>query len=244
MMQQYIQQIKALIAELEQGQKGNMRKAAEKVAESLAKGGIIQLFGAGHSHLLAEEVFYRAGGLVPVKPIFEESLMLHQGAVRSSQLEKQCGYADTFMPDQDIREHDVVFVISTSGRNPVPIDVALAAKAKGAYVIGITSLTYSRSQPSRHPSGQLLYEVVDLVIDNLSVKGDAILKHEKLSAPFGPSSTVIGAIILNSVFAEAIHLLLEQGTEPPVFLSGNLDGAEAHNQALIEKYRERIPLLS
>ncbi|MDQ0339341.1 putative phosphosugar-binding protein [Caldalkalibacillus uzonensis] len=244
MMQQYIKRIKALIAELEQGQKVNMRKAAEKVAEGLAKGGIIQLFGAGHSHLLAEEVFYRAGGLVPVKPIFEERLMLHQGAVRSSRLEKQCGYADTFIQDQDIREHDVVFVISTSGRNPVPIDVALAAKEKRAYVIGITSLTYSRSQPSRHPSGQRLYEVVDLTIDNLSVKGDAILTHEKLSAPFGPSSTVMGAIILNSVFAEAIHLLLEQGIEPPVFLSGNLDGAEAHNQALIEKYRERIPLLS
>lgn len=218
--------------------------AAEKVAQSIKNGGIIQLFGCGHSHILTEEVFYRAGGLVPLKPIFIEPLMLHEGALRSSMLERKNDYANEFMSSQDIRPNDVVFVISTSGRNPVPIDVALEAKEKGAFVIGITSLDYSQSQPSRHKSGKHLYNSVDLVINNYSVAGDAILTHEKVAVPFGPTSTVVGAVILNAIFAEAIKIMAENGFEPPVFLSGNIDGSDQHNQRLIQKYQERITLLS
>lgn len=138
----------------------------------------------------------------------------------------------------------MVFVLSTSGRNPVPVDVALHAKEKGAFVIGITSLEYSQSQPSRHKSGKHLYNSVDLVIDNQSVKGDAALSYEKVAVPFGPTSTVVGAVILNAVLAEAIKIMADNDFEPPVFLSGNIDGADNHNNQLVEKYRRRIPLLS
>lgn len=187
--------------------------------------------------------FYRAGGLVPIKPILIEPLMLHEGAVRSSQLERKNNYAQTFMENQDICSKDVVIVLSTSGRNPVPIDVALYAKQKGAFVIGITSLEYSQSTPSRHISGKHLFEVVDLVINNFSVKGDAVLSCEKVKVPFAPTSTVIGAAILNSIFAHAIVLMAESNYEPPIFLSGNMEGADQHNETLIEKYKSRIPLL-
>jgi uncharacterized phosphosugar-binding protein len=229
---------------VDKNEKDNLLAAAKKVAEAIENGGIIQLFGCGHSHILTEEVFYRAGGLVPIKPILIEPLMLHEGALRSSKLERENDCAEGFMENQDIQPGDVVFAISTSGRNPVPVDVALLSKEKGAYVIGITSLEYSQSQPSRHKSGKHLYNSVDLVIDNHSVKGDAILSHEKVAVPFGPTSTVVGTVILNAIFAEAIKIMAENGFEPPVFLSGNIDGSDDHNKQLIEKYQKRIPLLS
>ncbi|MFH7818458.1 SIS domain-containing protein [Neobacillus thermocopriae] len=243
MLAQYFEIAKKKIELVEKTEKGKMQKVAEKVAEVIQKGGIIQLFGCGHSHLLTEEVFYRAGGLVPIKPIFVEPLMLHEGALRSSQLERQNDYAAEFLHQQDIRPEDLVFVLSTSGRNPVPVDVALFAKEKGAFVVGITSLEYSKSQPSRHKSGQHLYNSVDVVIDNHSSKGDAALSYEKVMEPFGATSTVTGAVILNAVLAEAIKIMADNGFQPPVFLSGNIDGADDHNHQLIEKYRGRIPLL-
>jgi uncharacterized phosphosugar-binding protein len=125
----------------------------------------------------------------------------------------------------------------------VPVDVAQAAKEKGAFVVGITSLEYSQSQPSRHKSGKHLFNSVDLVIDNYSVKGDAILSYEKVSVPFAPTSTVVGTVILNAIFAEAIKIMADQGFEPPIFLSGNIDGSDSHNERLVEKYRGRIELL-
>lgn len=244
MLHQYFSKIGELLEKVEQTESETMGKAAERVAACIQNGGIIHLFGCGHSHILTEEVFYRAGGLACIHPILVEPLMLHEGAVRSSELERTNDYADTFMSDQGIQTGDVVFVLSTSGRNAVPVDVALAAREQGAFTVGITSLAYAQSQPSRHKSGRHLHDAVDLVIDNHSVKGDALLAHEKVAVPFGPSSTVIGAAILNAIFAQAISLMADAGYEPPVFKSGNIDGADEHNQRLIEKYKKRIPLLS
>lgn len=244
MLTQFFHKAKERIEIVEKNEKENLQEAAKKVAAAIEAGGVIQLFGCGHSHILTEEVFYRAGGLVPINPILIEPLMLHEGALRSSELERKNDYVGQFLTDQDIQPSDVVFVISTSGRNPVPIDVANEAKSKGAYVIGITSLEYSQSQPSRHHSGKYLFNSVDLVINNHSVKGDAILSYEKVKVPFAPTSTVVGAVILNSIFAESIKIMADNGFEPPVFLSGNIDGADRHNKKLVERYQERIPLLS
>lgn len=243
MYKEYFKEIHNLLNTLEEKQGNTLKLVAEKVAYSIENEGIIHLFGAGHSHLLTEEVFYRAGGLVPISPVLEESLMLHEGAVRSSTLERKRGYAEQFMDKVDIRSEDIVVVISTSGRNPVPIDAAKIAKRRGTYVVGITSVEYSLSQPSRHESGDHLLDAVDVVIDNLSKKGDALLTHEKMDIPFAPSSTVIGATILNSIFAEVISIIADKGKTPPVLLSGNIDGADGHNQKLIDKYKHRIPLL-
>jgi uncharacterized phosphosugar-binding protein len=243
MIDRYFQKVTELLELVLKNEKENIKKAAYAVSEAIQKGGIIQLFGCGHSHILAEEVFYRAGGLVPIKPIFVEPLMLHEGAVRSSMLERENNFAQEFIAEEEIRPEDVFFVFSTSGRNPVPIDVALTAKNKGAYTIVITSLEYSMSQPSRHQSGKLLYEIADLVINNHSVKGDAILSHESVSVPFSPTSTVVGSTILNAIFAEAIVLMAKNGFEPPIFLSGNIEGADDHNNKIIEKYKDRIPIL-
>lgn len=242
MINKYINSISDLLKEVEKEEIETMKNAAQKVAEAIQNDGIIHLFGSGHSHMLAEEVFYRAGGLLPTHPILHEPLMLHEGAIRSSTFERKNDYAREFMEMQDIRKGDVIFVISTSGRNPVPIDVALISKEKGAYVIGFTSVEYSKSQPSRHSNGKHLYEVVDLVINSHAPIGDALLSHEKVAVRFSPSSTVVGAAILNAIVAQAISIMADNGFEPPIFLSANIEGADDHNQKLIEKYRERIHL--
>lgn len=242
MIIEYIKKIKELLETVESQESEAMYQASKEIAASIQNGGIIHLFGCGHSHILVEEVYYRAGGLVPIQPIIHEPLMLHKGAVALSALERKNGYAEEFMREQDIKKGDIVFVISTSGRNPVPVDVAQTAKNKGAYVIGITSTEYSSSQPSRHHSGEHLYKAVDLVIDNHAPIGDALLEHEQVSVPFAPSSTVIGTTIINAILAEAIAFMAENNFSPPVFLSGNVEGSDQHNQQLIKRYSDRISL--
>jgi len=242
MIHEYFYEIHSLLHHIEDQEYDKMMKAAQAVSETLQNEGVVHLFGCGHSHILTEEVYYRAGGLVPIHPILHEPLMLHKGALRSSEFERKNGYAETFMYDQDIREGDVIFVISTSGRNPVPVDAALIAKEKGATVIVMTSKTYSASQSSRHKDGLHLYDVGDIVIDNHAPPGDALLSHDRMDIKFAPSSTVVGATMINSILAKAIEIITDSGHEPPVLLSGNIDGADEHNQKLIEKYQGRINL--
>lgn len=244
MLKQYFEKVNGVLSEVLEVEYDYMQEAALKIANAIKNGGIVHLYGCGHSHILTEEVFYRAGGLVPLSPIFHEPLMLHEGAMRSSMIERKNDYASTFMADRDITEKDIVIIISTSGRNPVPVDAALIAKEKGAYVIGMTSRKYSDSEASRHNTGKRLYDAVDLVIDNHSAVGDAILTHDLVKEPFAPTSTVVGAAILNAILAQSIANMAEDGFNPPVFLSGNLVGSDEHNQFLVKKYEGRIPLLT
>jgi len=240
MIDSYHKAIQELLTTIKEKEKEKINLVAEKVANSIEKGSVANFFGAGHSHILCEDVFYRAGGLVPVNPIFDTNLMLHNGALKSSRLERITGYAQTFMESADIQPGEIVFVISTSGRNGVPIDVALLAKEKGAEVVGITSLEYSMSQPSRHPSGKRLFEVCDIYIDNHCPKGDALLSLEGFANPFTPGSTIAGVYIIQSILSTAIKIMVDKGLTPPVFLSGNLEGSDEHNKKLIEKYKHRI----
>ncbi|HEY4554730.1 MAG TPA: SIS domain-containing protein [Bacillaceae bacterium] len=244
MITQYFKKIDEIFQVILASEQPAMEIAAEKISESIMNGGIIQLFGSGHSHLLTEEVFYRAGGLVPVKPIFVEPLMLHEGAFRSSELEREKDYAGKIIAGQDIRPEDVVFVISNSGRNPVPIEFAVKAKEMGAFTIALTSLDCTKKQPSRHISGRHLHEFVDLVLDNHIAAGDAILTDNQVKVPFAAASTIVGSAILNAIFAKAITHMAAKGFDPPIFLSGNIDGGDAHNKKQVQKYKTRIPLLS
>ncbi|RHW42745.1 sugar isomerase domain-containing protein [Neobacillus notoginsengisoli] len=244
MINQYFKKVGEIFQDVLASEEAVMEEAAERIAEAIMGGGIIQLFGTGHSHMLAEEVFYRAGGLVPVKPIFVEPLMLHEGAFRSSELERVSDYASKIVKEQDIRPGDVVFIISNSGRNSVPIEFAVKAREKGAFTIALISLATAKSQPSRHSSGKHLHQFVDLVLDNHIVAGDAGLSSSNVKVPFAATTTVVGSAILNATFAKAITLMADKGFEPPIFLSGNIDGGDDHNKKQVEKYKTRIPLLS
>lgn len=239
----YFDKLKKLIAIIENEEKENLNKAAYKIADCIQNNGIVHVFGCGHSHMLGEELFYRAGGLAPINPILIEDLMLHKGAVRSSDLEKDDHFADQFTSTLILEPMDIAIVVSTSGRNPVPIDVANYVKKRGAFVIAITSVIYSKKVKSRHKSGKFLTDVADLTIDNHINIGDALMEHESLNVPFGSGSTVVGTAIVNGIMVEAINKMLKNNINPPIFKSGNADGASEHNRKLINKYKERIPLL-
>ncbi|WP_338449717.1 SIS domain-containing protein [Niallia oryzisoli] len=241
MFSQYFGKLKDLMDLVEKTETDNIKTAAKQVANCIQQDGIIHVFGCGHSHMIGEELFYRAGGLASISPILMEEVMLHKGAVRSSELEKMNGYAEQFMQEVTISPNDVVMVISTSGKNPVPIDVAAIAKQKGAFVIAITSHQYAKTQPSRHQEGLFLREAADLSIDNHISVGDTLMRHGDLS--FGSGSTIISMSIANAIIIEAVDTMLQENIQPPIFKSGNIEGSEQHNKEIVNQYKNRIPLL-
>ncbi len=214
--------------------------ATKMIKSCLENDKIIYVFGCGHSHMFGEELFYRAGGLANVQPILYEPLMLHKGAVQSSINEKKNNYIERFINDYPIGAGDCLIVISTSGINPVPIDVALHGVAKGANVITISSHTYREQGQSRHQDGKYLAEVGAVNIDNHVPYGDAVLKSTTTSHT--PVSTVLGVSILHEVIGNAINAANNE--QIPVYRSGNVSGSSEHNQKLVDKYSSKIQMLN
>lgn len=239
-MNAYFKEIESLMKKVIHEEQQSVEKIATEMTKRLSLGGIIQLFGSGHSHLIAEEPFFRAGGLVPVRPIIVESLMLHNGASQASANEKDTEFTQTFAGQLDIRPEDVVIIISTSGRNVVPIDVAYIAKESGAYVVSLQSLYYKASeQPSKHHSGSRLEDVVEAVLNTHVTVGDGLLTSED-GMPYAPASGVMANMLLHATFSRVIGIMIESGIEPPIFKSANLDGGSAHNEQMITTYGKRI----
>jgi len=225
-----------------QSQRAGVEIVAGWVADTLVAGRFLYVFGTGHSHMLAEEVFYRAGGLARVIPILDEPLMLHQRAAASTVLERQEGYAEELLKRYPIGAGDVLIVASNSGRNAVPIELAQAARARGARTAALTSLTQSAAWPSRHPSGRKLADVVECVLDNGVVDGDAVVALPGLSGRVGPTSSLTGILLVNLIVVTAVELAVAQGQSPDLFVSSNAGGDE-HNQRLISAIRPFNPHL-
>lgn len=223
-------------------QRQKIEAAAGIVCDVLCEDGLIYVFGCGHSHMLAEETFYRAGGLACVYPIFEETLMLHRSASFSSKLERSAGIAGPLLDRYPVTRKDAMICVSTSGINAVPVEMAAAAAKRGMKVIGVTSMEYAEDEP-RNPMGKHLYEVCDVWLDNGAPHGDACLQPEGLPVRMTPVSTVFSAFLINAILAEAAERALQRGVKPPVFLSGNVEGGPEYNKKLLEKYRSRIPCL-
>jgi uncharacterized phosphosugar-binding protein len=206
--------------------------AAALVADAIAAGREVHAFGSGHSHMLGEELFYRAGGLVGVRPLLFEGLMLHANAPLSTRLERLSGLAAALLDEHGVRAGDVMFVFSNSGRNAVTIELATEARARGVAIVAVTSVRHSRSTAPR-VGGKLLLELADVVIDNGGVPGDAIIALDGLDQAVAPTSTAVGAAIVNAIVAEACSLLLERGIAPKVFASSNIDSGDALNAQLL-----------
>ncbi|HEX6443992.1 MAG TPA: sugar isomerase domain-containing protein [Streptosporangiales bacterium] len=200
-----------------------IRAAGDAIAGALAAGGRLWTFGTGHSHLLAEELYTRAGGLDGVRAILEPSLMLHEGPDKSSTLERLPGLAAALLSQYDVRAGDVVLVASNSGRNAAPVELAEECVARGATVVAVTSLNHSRSVGSRAPSGRRLFEVADIVVDNCGVPGDAVLDVPGVDERVGATSTAAGALVVQAIACEAAARMVELGHPPAVLRSFNSD---------------------
>jgi len=212
-----------------------LQQAGLRVADSIAADGVLHTFGSGHSQILAAEIERRAGGLVPVSSINDPA---------DGWPEQIPGYGarlfQRYAYQYAVQPNDVVLVISNSGRNASPIEVAMEAKAAGLSVIVLTSLEMSQATSSRHPSGKKLYELGDFVLDNGGEPGDAALEAPGFAYKVGPTSTMSGALLLNLLSMEIIEQLIAAGVTPPTYVSQNADGGAAHNETLAKKYRHRI----
>lgn len=240
----YIDRLHELLEQIRREQGSAIQKAAEIAAEAIGAGGIIHTFGTGHSHMIAEEAFFRTGGLVPVNAILDSRLSFLEGALESTRAEREEGYAHAIIEREQVTAGDAAIIISNSGRNAVPIEMALEMKARGARTIAITNLRQSASAPSRHPSGLRLFEAVELAIDTCVAEGDAMLHVDRVAQPMGPGSTIAGAAIVNSIMLEAASVLSRNGRQAPVFPSANLTTTSDEMIAsLYSPFRGRIRCL-
>ncbi|MGJ5875662.1 MULTISPECIES: SIS domain-containing protein [Streptomyces] len=216
--------------------------AGELIAETVAEGGRLFAFGAGHSSLAAQDLVYRAGGLALM------NLLAVPGAVGvdvlpatlGSALERVDGLATAVLDTSPLRSGDLLVIISLSGRNALPVEMAAHARELGVKVVGVTSVAYAAQTESRHSSGTFLKDHCDLVLDSKIAVGDAELTLDTIPAPFAPASTVVTSAILQSVMATAAARLADRGIEPPLLRSGNVDGGLAWNDRVMREYGDRI----
>ena len=238
---QYLGHIKELLKRLEKEQMGVMQKGAAQMADAIKEGHSIFVFGASHAGILAQEMFYRTGGLAVVNPIVPKEVMLDVRPItKTSQMERLEGYGCIALQNSGIQKGDVLLLHSVSGRNTIAIDMALEAKKMGITTIAITSLDYSKQVTSRHVCGMNLFEIADIVIDNCGELEDSCMQLAGMKQKIAPTSTIIGAAIVNCLLIMIVERLLEMGVEPPIFHSANVDGGDAFNEKLITDYRERI----
>ncbi len=230
-IEQYYSMVIGQLQKVLAAQKAQMARTAEIWAEAIKADRLAYAFGSGHSRYIAGELYWRAGGLAPVMLIEEPTNGL---------AERLEGYAELFMAGYAIAPGDLLFVISNSGINPVPIAVARHGKQAGATVIAVTSLEHSRTTPSRDSSGQKLYELADIVLDTMGVRGDAAVPLPGIEWRVAPMSTLISVSMLNAIVAQTALNLAAAGIIPPVLVSANVPEGDAHNQALCDKYWPRL----
>lgn len=238
----YLDKIQHLLNIIETDENNAMEKAVMMLADGIMNKKSIFIFGASHAGILSEEMYYRAGGLILINPIFGREIMLDTSPIsHTSRMERLEGYGEILMKKVPIQERDIMIVHSVSGRNCVSVEVAIEAGKRGAKVIAVTNVAYSKSVTSRHSSGKRLFEVCDLVLDNHGEPGDACVAIEGLEQKVSPTSTVIGAAILNSIVAATVQELVKRGMEnPPIFYSANQDGKDELNQKIYSTYKDRI----
>ncbi|MEV0777275.1 SIS domain-containing protein [Streptomyces sp. NPDC050433] len=220
----------------------NIEAAGNAIAETVAAGGRVFAFGAGHSSLAAQDVVYRAGGLalmnlLNVPGVIGVDVM---PATLGSALERVDGLASAVLDSAPAQAGDVLVIISLSGRNALPVEMALNARALGLKVIGVTSVAYATETKSRHVSGTYLKDHCDIVLDSKIAVGDAELSADGIVAPFAPASTVVTSALMQAMVATAAGALVERGIEPPMLRSGNVDGGHEWNGRVMKEYGDRI----
>ena len=237
----YISVVNETIARAWNSQQEKIAAAAEQIAEAIKRKNNVFIFGCSHAGILSEEVFYRTGGLAVINPIFFPGFMLNTKPVTmTSRLERIPGIGRMLLLENHLRKGDVLLIHSVSGRNTVPVEMAIEASKTGVYVIALTNMEYSSGAASQHPSGKKLYEVSDLVLDNCGVPGDAAIRLEGLEEAVGPTSTAVGAALMNGLIIEVVEKLINDKIVPPVFLSANLDGGDEHNRKIFKEYKDNI----
>ncbi|SCX03306.1 sugar isomerase domain-containing protein [Candidatus Aquiluna sp. UB-MaderosW2red] len=226
---EYLRGLQDALGRLLIEQDSSIQLGATLIASTVASGGTIHAFGTGHSHMLAEELFYRAGGLVAVNPIIFDGLLMHHDPLLSTRLERLPGLAKALLDSHDLKGNDVAIIASNSGANAAVCEMAEAMQAAGVPVIAITSLDHATSKDARTSDRLRLHEIAQVVIDNGGVLGDASVHIKGFDKKVAPTSTVIGAAIINAMVAQSVANLVSEGFHPAVYTSSNTEGGDAQN---------------
>ena len=230
-MSDYLSKIMAILERIETEEAVALDRASSAVADVICRDRLVHVFGCGHSHLAALDAFYRAGGLACVSPVLDVDLMLHDGAAKSSRLEKTSGIAAEVYRRHGVGPGDLFVVISASGKNAAPVEMLRTAKAAGVQTVAISSSAYREH-------GAVLLDEADIPIDCKVPHGDAVI--EVGAAKMGGLSTYASLFILNSILIEGAQKARARGVEPPIYASGNVEGGTARNVALEERYFMRV----
>jgi uncharacterized phosphosugar-binding protein len=223
-------------------QRENLEEVAARLCDCVTSGRFLYIFGTGHAHILAEEMFYRAGGLAAVIPILDDELMLHVSASGSTILERQTGYAAKLLEKYNLGSGDMLIVCSNSGRNAVPVEMAIEARKRGAFVVALTNVRHSQSCTPRNALNLRLMEVADMVLDNGGCIGDASI-DVGFAYKVGATSTAVCAAMLQAIGSRCVELAVQSHREIDVFSSSNVDNGDAINERILQKYKPLIDKL-
>lgn len=236
MQEQFAQKIIDILNVFTETQSENLRTIADVIVNRILEGGRFFVFGTGHSHMVGEEFYARAGGLACVQLIAPMELTLGEHPLKSTQIERIGEYAHVIMMQYGLKDKDIILISSNSGRNAMPVELAKACHELGMVTIAFTNLKHSQAVTSRHRSGHNLYQVCDYVIDNCGVVGDAMMEVKGVKGQMGSSSSLIGMYMAQTLSMLIAQKLAEAGIEPPVFLSANVDEGDTWNQKIMAKY--------
>ncbi|MEO6313637.1 MAG: SIS domain-containing protein [Chitinophagaceae bacterium] len=230
-MNNYLNKCRGIIETVE-AQADAIRQAASWFSETILLGRMVHVFGSGHSRMMVEEMWPRYGSFPGFNPIVELSLSFHNlvvganGQRQAMFLENVSGLAERILRNFDLSEQDTALIISSSGCNVVPIEMAALFQQKKIKVVAIVTKQHSEPSISKHVNGKKLTDFADLVLDTGAPIGDAMIKIPGLDTPVAPGSTVGGAMLINCIKAELAKLLTDAGQPPKVLSAGVVVGAE------------------
>ncbi len=245
---QYHTAITSMLQTIVDTQREPIGRAAKRLADAIQADRYIYIIGTGgHSYIACEEMFWRAGGLVPIYPILDPGFSVSHGAWRSMLVERTPGYVIPILKYHGVGNGDVLMICNAYGINAATIDAAIEAKRLGATVIGVTSQEFAQrvpaDHPARHPSGENLFEVADIFLNTWMPYGDAVVDLAGCPQKVGPTSSLGTAFVLHSLVIMTVEELVQRGVTPPVWRSGNLPGGDEANQRHMDKYLRRVKFL-
>ena len=235
----YYSKINLILKKIFKEEDKKIIKCAKLIKASYKKGGQLFIFGTGHSKLLAEESFHRAGGYAAACPIRSDEINFSKGTDKATELERTENVAKRALEKYKLTSKDVLMIVSNSGVNHAPVEAAMLAKKKKIKTIALTSYKFSKQAPLSKLKKRL-YEICDIYIDNKIPPGDAVVEINKMMV--GPASTITGSFILNAILVELANLLKNEKIFP-FYISVNMPGARENNDKLVKKYKKTNPHL-
>lgn len=243
--QVYCRSVQDKIVDIETREAANLCRAGEMIADACEQDRLVHVYGGGgHTVMMVCEMFFRAGGLANVNPIFGHDISPLCQALKYLEIERTTGYANGLIRYYGVGPGDLLILYHNIGMNPTTIDAAEEAKKRGASIIAVSSSEWRSKLPLdhhiRHPNKKHVFDYADLCIDDRNPYGDADFRVDGFDVPVAPTSTMVDAYIAHRMVIEAVAAMVKRGIDPPVFRSANLPGGDEYNAKLIERYRSRV----